>query len=159
MEEKKTIFNYISQACAIFGIIVAIFMIFSLIVGDSTEGYSSLFILGKEGLSISTLAQLLLLAIIITMVQVVFMTDKFIKSMSIVKRYILFFLSVMIAVVIMIVTFGWLPLNDIRSWVYFFICFLLSCFISIIITILKERAEDRRMQEALEKYNNSFRKE
>ena len=159
MEEKKTIFNYISQAFTIFGIIVAIFMIFSLIVGDSTEGYSSLFILGKEGLSISTLAQLLLLAVIITMVQVVFMTDKFIKSMSIVKRYILFFLSVMIAVVIMIVTFGWLPLNDIRSWVYFFICFLLSCFISIIITILKERAEDRRMQEALEKYNNSFRKE
>lgn len=159
MEEKKTIFNYISQAFAIFGIIVAIFMIFSLIVGDSTEGYSSLFILGKEGLSISTLAQLLLLAVIITMVQVVFMTDKFIKSMSIVKRYILFFLSVMIAVVIMIVTFEWFPLNDIRSWVYFFVCFLLSCFISIIITILKERAEDRRMQEALEKYNNSFRKE
>lgn len=159
MDEKKTIFNYISHAFAIFGIIVAIFMIFSLIVGRSTEGYSSMFSLGKEGLSISTLAQLLLLSGIITIVQVAFLTDRLIKNMTIVKRYILFFLSVMIVTVIMIIAFEWFPIYDIIAWVYFFICFVLSCFISTFITKLKERAEDSRMQEALEKYNNRFREE
>ena len=62
-----------------------------------------MFSLGKEGLSISTLAQLLLLSGIITIVQMAFLTDRLIKNMSIVKRYILFFLSVMIATVIMII--------------------------------------------------------
>ena len=159
MDDKKTIFNYISRAFAIFGIIVAIFMIFSLIIGSSTEGYSSLFRLGKEGLSMSTLAELLLLSGFITIVQEAFLTDRFIRNMSIVKRYILFFLSVMIVTVIMIVAFVWFPINDIRAWVYFFICYVLSCVISVVITKLKERAEDNRMQEALEKYNNSFGKE
>ena len=47
MEEKKTIFNYIGQAFATFGIIVTLFIAFSLIIGESSGEYSTLFVLGK----------------------------------------------------------------------------------------------------------------
>ena len=155
MEEKKTIFNYISHAFAIFGIVVVIFMVFSLIIGESTEGYSTLFILGDKGLTIATLFELLLLSVIITVIQVVFLTDKWIKNMAIVLRHVLFFIGVMIATIILALAFNWLPVNDIKSWIYFFICFIISCFISIAITRVKEHTENKKMQEALEKYNSA----
>ena len=153
MEEKKTVFNYINHAFAIYGIIVVIFMVFSLIIGESTEGYSTLFLLGDKGLTIATLSELLLLSVIITVFQAIFLTDKWIKNMAIVLRHILFFLCVMITTIIMALAFSWLPVNDIKSWIYFFICFIISCILSVAITRVKECAENKKMQEALEKYN------
>lgn len=153
MDEKKTFFNYISHAFAIYGIIVVIFMVFSLIIGESTEGYSTLFLLGDKGLTIATLFELLLLSVIITVFQAIFLTDKWIKNMAIVLRHVLFFLGVMITTIIMALAFSWLPVNDIKSWIYFFICFIISCILSVAITRVKECTENKKMQEALEKYN------
>ena len=42
MEENKTFFNYVSQVFATFGMIVLIFMILSMVVGNLVIGYSSL---------------------------------------------------------------------------------------------------------------------
>ncbi len=55
MEDNRTIFNYISQFFAIYGMIVMIFIIFGILIGDSASGYSSLFELGNQGFSTSTL--------------------------------------------------------------------------------------------------------
>ncbi|MBO7335489.1 MAG: hypothetical protein J6U42_00970, partial [Lachnospiraceae bacterium] len=80
MEEKKTVFNYIRQLFATFGIIVTIFIVLSLIISEGTGDYSSLFRLGREALTIPTLLQLLLIAGTITCAQVVFYTDILIKN-------------------------------------------------------------------------------
>jgi K+-sensing histidine kinase KdpD len=153
MEEKKTVFNYISQAFATFGIIVLIFILFSLAIGESTEGYSNLFSMGKRGMSIPTLCELLLLAIMITLAQVVFLTDKWIVNLSLIIRNVLFFLSVLIVMVIMIVTFKWFPVGDVSAWIGFIISFAISMIVSALVVKLKERADNSKMQEALDNYN------
>ena len=155
MEEKKTIFNYISQAFATFGIIVLIFIVFGLIVGESARDYSPLFALGKEGISIPTLCELLLLSAMITFAQTVFMTDKWIMNMTIILRYIFMFVTVFVIMVIMIFLFKWFPLTDITSWIGFIVSYAISMFVSVLITRLRERAENSKMQEALDKYNRS----
>ena len=154
MEENKTIFNYISQMFATFGIIVTIFIIFSLVIGESSGDYSTLFALGKTGLTLGTLAQLLLLAFIITVAQVAFMTDVRIKNMSVVLRNVLFFSSIMAAIVVMVILCGWFPINDIKAWIGFVVSYVVCMVLSVLVSKLRERAENAKMQEALDKYKN-----
>ena len=81
MEENKSIFSYITQLFATYGLIVVIFMIFGSVIGDLASEHSTLFSMKNAGFSISTLAQLFLLALVITVTQIVFLTDKWIKSL------------------------------------------------------------------------------
>jgi uncharacterized membrane-anchored protein YhcB (DUF1043 family) len=53
----------------------------------------------------------------------------------------------------MIVAFNWFPTRDMTAWLGFIISYALSMIISALITRLKERAENTKMQEALDKYN------
>ena len=99
------------------------------------------------------LMELLLLAVIIPLAQVVFLTDTWIMNMSMMIRNVLFFVSVLIVIVFMIVAFNWFPTRDMTAWLGFIISYALSMIISVLITRLKERAENTKMQEALDKYN------
>ena len=131
MEEKKTIFNYISQTFATYGVIVLIFILFSLFIGESAAEYSPLFALGKEGISLPILAELLLLAVMITLAQIVFVTDVLIANLSIVLRNVLLFVTV-------------------------FISYAVSMMVSVGITKLREHLENSKMQKALDKYNKDI---
>lgn len=152
MEEKKTVFSYISQVFATYGIIVTIFTLLSLLIGEGTGAYSSLFRLGRTGLTLGTLWELLLLAAVTTFVQVLFLTDRWIKNMPILRRNVLFFALVLAVIVGMILVFHWFPANDPLAWVGFLISFVLSMGVSVLLSRLKEQAENRRMAAALEKY-------
>ncbi len=153
MEEKKTIFNYIRQALATYGIIVLVFVVFNILLGDVAGDYSALFALGKDGMSIPVLLELLLLAIMITFAQVLFLTDNWIENMSMIIRYVLFFGTVMIVMIVMIIVFNWFPIGDMYAWGGFVISYTVSMITSALLTRLKERTENSKMQEALDKYN------
>ncbi len=107
---------------ATYGMIVLIFIIFSTVIGESAKGYSTLFAMGKEGLSTSILCELLLLA-------------------------------VMIVMIIMIIAFKWFPLDDMTAWMGFIISYVISIIISAMVTRLRERTENSKMQKALDNYN------
>ncbi|NLL91721.1 MAG: hypothetical protein GX222_04795 [Ruminococcaceae bacterium] len=153
MEKRKTIFNYISEVFAVYGIIVTIYVLLSLFIGDYVGEYSSMFRLGNKGLSNATLLQLLLLATIIIAVRNVFLTDRWIKRMSIILRNILFFITIIVVMIIMIVSFDWFPVNDWQAWVGFLISYTVSMGVSVLVSRLKERAENDKLQVALDKYN------
>ncbi|SCX86318.1 hypothetical protein SAMN02910292_00295 [Lachnospiraceae bacterium XBB2008] len=153
MEEKKTVFYYLRQTFATYGFIVLAFIIMGIVIGEKTKGYADLFSMGNAGMSMPILLELLLLAVVITLAQVAFLTDTWIMNMSMVLRNVLFFVSVLIVIVLMIVAFNWFPIGDVTAWVGFIISYALSMFISALITRLKERAENSKMQEALDKYN------
>ena len=153
MEEKKTIFCLFRQGFATYGIIIVIFLVFSLAIGEKAGSVSSLFSLGKEGLSFPTLLQLLLLSAVITLAQFVFLTDKWIRNMPTILRYLLFFPSVLISIVIMVFLFEWFPVHDFKAWIGFSVCFALSMVISILVTRLRESTENTKMQKALDKFN------
>ncbi len=153
MEEKKNIFNYISQLFATFGIIVTIFIVLSIFIGEGTGEYSSLFRLGREALTIPTLLQLLFIACAITCAQVIFYTDILIKNMALILRNVLFFMVVMGVLVVMAILFNWFPTDDPTAWISFAASFAISIAVSVFVMWLKERTENKRMRDALDKYN------
>lgn len=152
MDEKKTIFDYIKQFFTTYGIMVVIFIVTNLLVGNEARVLSTLFALGSVGLSTATLLQLLFLAVIITVAQNIFLSDLVIKNMALIVRNILFFVTVMVATTLFIILFGWFPVGDPRAWIGFIVCFAVCTAISAGIMRLEENAENKKMQEALNKF-------
>ncbi len=154
MEQNKTIFNYVRQVFAIYGIIVMVFLVFCTLIGEGAREYSSLYALGSKGLTIQTLSQLLVLSFIISIFQIIFLTDKWIKNMTMFTRNILFFVNMCITMALFATVFSWFPVGNIRAWIGFLICFLFSTAISVGINKLEENAENRKMEQALKKIKN-----
>ena len=151
-EDRKSVFGYIAQLLATYGAMVIIFIVFGLCIGTTTEGYSTLFELGNRGLTMGTLLQLLFLAVLVTIAQVVFLTDALIKNMNMIARNLLFITSIFISIVTFAAVFGWFPVNDIKAWIGFVISFSVSMTVSLLITRSVEKSENKKMQEALDRY-------
>ena len=151
MEKKKTIFDFISQVFTIFGFTMICMMVFCYFLGNSAKGYSSLFSLGTEGLTLSTLAQFLLTSTLIVFFRQFFFTDCIIKNLSITLRAIGLFASVTAMLVLFVWLFEWFPVNDWLPWVLCAICFAVSSAGAMGICVLKERLANKKMQEALER--------
>lgn len=159
MEERKTIFDYVGQVFMIFGITVAVLNIFCLLFGASAREYSTMFSLGNEGLSVSTMAQYLLISAITVGLRYIFFTDVLIKNMSMPARTVWMVLLVLLFVAGFILLFDWFPADMWQPWAMFFICFGICFGIGTIVTALKEKEENRRMQEALRKLKAGAGKE
>ena len=153
-EEKKTVFDYLGQIFMLYGMTVCIFIVFSLTIGDDAKEASPLFSLGDEGLRFSTLLQLLGMATLITLIRNLFFTDILIKNMSVVKRAICMLIGIIVMIIAFVVAFDWFPVNKIEAWIGFFVSFGICFVISLGVTLLKEKAENRKMEEALKKINN-----
>ena len=149
MEDRKNIFDYIKQLFTSFGIVVLLFIVINIIIGNDAGSVSSLFALGAKGLSTATLLQLLFLVLIITVAQNIFLSDLVIKNMALVVRNILFFATIMAAITIFAVVFGWFPLNNIAAWIGFIVSFAACTVISSVLMRLEENAENKKMQDAL----------
>ncbi|MGN0513308.1 MAG: hypothetical protein ACI4S2_05765 [Lachnospiraceae bacterium] len=147
MEDNKTIFNYLGQLFATYGIIVTIFVVFTLLIGENVNGVSSLYSLGNKGLSIQTLIQVFILSIIITISQVAFLTDKWIKNMQMIIRNIMFFGTICVTVAL----FSWFPMGNVGAWIGFLISFIVCSAISVGIKKLAEDAENKKLAQALKK--------
>lgn len=152
MEDKKTVFYYISQVFATYGIILFIFIIFGITIGEGARGYSSLFELGNQGFSIATLLQLFILAILISIAQIAFLTDRWIKNMSLFFRNVLFLGTVIIAIVLFAIFFEWFPIYDVKAWIGFVLSFIVCTVVSVTISRLEEQAENKKMEQALNRF-------
>jgi len=153
MEENKSIFTYIGQVFTTYGVIVAIFLVLCVTIGEGTRSISTLYAYGNQGFSVSTLAQLLLAAMAITVFRVLFVTDFVIKNMSLVVRTILFVSTVCVTIAVLAAVFSWFPVSDPKSWISFLVSFGLCSAISILISRAKENSENKKMEQALKKLN------
>ena len=124
---------------------------FACIIGDNAKNISTLYSLGNMGFSLATLVQLLALAGVITLAQVTFLTDCWIKSMNMILRKILFFLVICVGIGIFAAVFTWFPINNIMAWVAFAMSYTISTVISVLISKLQENAENKKMEQALAK--------
>ena len=60
----------------------------------------------------------------------------------------------MIIVIVMaafVIVFQWFPANMWQPWVMFLICFGISFAVSYLVMIIKEKTENRQMEEALKR--------
>lgn len=158
MEEKRTIFDYLEQVLMIFGFTMLTMNLFCLAVGNSAKGFSAMFQLGSKGVPVETAFQFLCVSVFIVGVRFLFFTDTIIKKMPIWLRTVCMLLAVVIIIVIFIIVCGWFPVTMWRPWAMFFICFAISFLGSYFVVTIKEKIENRRMEEALQRLKSKEEK-
>lgn len=151
MEKKNTIFDFIGQIFIIYGFSIICLIIFVYLFGEDAKEYATIFELGSEGISLATLLQFLLNAVMINGFRQLFMGATIIKNMSLVLRTLCMFTSIIIMMILFVWLFGWFPVNDWLPWVSFAICFIISSLVGFLVWVLKEKTENKKMQEALER--------
>lgn len=151
MNHKPTILDYLSQVFMIFGITIFLLNIFCLIFGESAKDFSAIFSLGSSGLGVKTALQFLLAIAITIVFRFTFMTDILIEKMSMTARIIAMFTAAFLNIVIFILLCHWFPVNNPTAWAMFLISFIVSCTVSTIISVCKEKYENRQLSEALQK--------
>lgn len=151
MLKKSTIFDYLTNVMVIWGISILSLSLFCFLFGESAREYSTIFELGNAGLSVTTLIQFLCLAVVISALRWTFFTDVLIKKLSILVRSILMFASVIATVGVFAAVCKWFPVNQVLPWVMFFVSFTVCALVSVAVSVLKEKGENKKMQEALER--------
>lgn len=157
MLKKNTIFDYLAQIMVVWGVSTLFLCLFCKLFGNidpEISLISSVFELGSTGISISTLMQFFFMAIIITSLRQLFFTDILIKELSIMFRSIMMFTCVILTVGIFAAIFKWFPVNQVKPWVMFFVCFFICAGASVYVSALKEKDDNKRMQAALERLKN-----
>ena len=149
MDEKKNAFDYLAQILIIFGSTILVMNIFCLAFGNTAKDFSSMFALGNQGLSVAVTFQFLCVSICITGTRIVFFTDMWIKKMPIWLRTLCMLVSVVLIMTAFIAAFQWFPIGMWQPWAMFFLCFGISFLVNCLVMALKEKAENKQMEEAL----------
>lgn len=150
MEDRKTIFHYIGNVFMIFGITTLILNLFCLMFGEDAKELSTIFSLGREGLSCYTMLEFLLTSVCTVFLRFLFFTDAVIKNMTLIARTICMVLSELFICACFILVCGWFPVNEWLPWGMFFLSFTVCFVVSAVCAALNERMENKKMQEALE---------
>ena len=151
MIKKNSIFDYAVHTMVIWGISILSICLFCALFGESAKEMSTLFRLGNRGISLETLMQFLVLAIVITGLRWVFFTDTLFKKLTVLFRSIWMLTGVIVSVGVFAAIWRWFPVNQVLPWIMFIVCFLVCACISVVVSMLKERSDNRRMQDALER--------
>lgn len=151
MKKNETVFDYIGQIFLIFGFTIVCLNIFCILFGEDAREYSTIFSLGKNGLSVQTMLQFLLTSSIIVTLRFLLLTDGLIKKVPIAIRIAGMFASIILIMALFIILFDWFPVDMWRPWVMFFVCFGISAGISIAVSGWKEKMENKKMDEALQR--------
>ena len=148
MNSKPTIFSFLSHIFFYYGITMLIMNILCVLFGENAQQVSEMFSLGSAGLSVKTSCQILLLTTLLETAETLFMTDVIIKKMPFALRVSLMLTSTFLITVIFILICRWFPVHQTEAWILFVVMFALCCFFSTIISILKERKNNRILEEA-----------
>lgn len=151
MEERKTIFDYLAGVLIVFGITMIILTILCRICGEQAKGYSSIFALGGRGISCSTILQFLTMSFLVTGLRYLFFSDLLFKKMSVTLRTVCMVTLVIALCGIFSYIFSWFPIRDWLAWTMFFLSFAACFTVSLCVTLLQKKMQDRALQKALEK--------
>lgn len=149
MEDRKTIIDYAGQVLITYGFSIVALNLICILVGEDARDVSSIFSLGKEGLSTATMLQFLGVSVCITGLRTLFFTDRIIQQMSITVRTVCMLLSIILLIVLCAAVFHWFPIGMWQAWAGFIITFTICFSCSMLVTRLKEKTENRKMEEAL----------
>ncbi len=152
MDKNFSVLKFLSQVFMIYGITTGLLNIFCILFGRSAYDFSTIFSLGNTGVGIATSFQFLLAVFLIVGLKFIFMTDILIKKIPLAARIIIMFTGAFATILVFIFSFGWVPANMPIAWIMFIICFVLSCAVSTVISVLAEKQENRRLEEALKRY-------
>lgn len=148
-----------AQTMIVFGFTMLMLNIFCLIFGESAKGYSALYELGNDGVPVKIALQFLCVSVLSVLFRFIFFTDMIIKTMAIWLRTICLLTAMITTIGCFATAFGWFPANTWQAWAMFLICFGISFLGSFLVMLLKEKLENKRMNEALRKIKKSQEKQ
>lgn len=150
MIKKDTIFDFMTNVMMIFGVSVMCLLLFTFLFGEDAKAVSTIFALGNKGIALQTLLQFFVSSFLITVLEWMFFTDKIFKKMSLAVRFVLTFFSIVILIAVFATIFRWFPVNMVLPWVMFLICFAVCATVSVVLSVLKEKRDNAKLQNALE---------
>lgn len=159
MEKKKTAFDYLAQVLIVFGFGMLMLNIFCLAFGNSARNFSAMFELGNQGIPVAIAFQFLCVSVLIVGARFIFFTDVFIKKMPVWLRTVCMLTTAVVIIAAFVIIFHWFPANMWQPWAMFFICFGISFLGSYLVTAIKEKTENRRMEEALQRLKRKEKEE
>lgn len=152
MDKRFSVLKFLEQTFTIYGITTLLLNIFCILFGTAAQGLSTIFSLGNLGVGIETSLQFLLAVSVIVGFKCIITTDILIKKMPLAARIITMFACAFGTILIFVFVFGWFPADMPIAWIMFIVCFIISCTVSTLISVLAERQENRRLEEALQRY-------
>ena len=152
MEKRKTLLDYLGQVMIIFGFTMLAMNIFCLAVGDSAKDVSAIFELGSRGISTKVSIQFLCVSALMVGFRFLFFTDILLKNMPIWARTVGMLISAVVVILVFAAAFRWFPVDMWQAWAMFGLCFGLCFLGSYLITARKEKSENKRLEEALQKW-------
>ena len=78
------------------------------------------------------------------------------KNMPLVLRNICFFAVIILAMVFFCCVFSWFPVSNVKAWIGFMLSFFECTTISIVIGRIKEKVENKKMDQALQSIKKSL---
>lgn len=150
MIKKDTIFDFMTNVMMIFGVSVMCLLLFTFVFGEDAKAVSTIFALGNKGIALQTLLQFFVSSFLITVLEWMFFTDRIFKKMSLAVRFVLTFFSIVILIAVFATIFRWFPVNMVLPWVMFLICFAVCATVSVVLSVLKEKRDNAKLQNALE---------
>jgi len=151
MRKKGTIFDYAGLVFKVYGFSVFWLNVFCLLFGETAKEISTMFSFGNAGLSVETMLEFFAVSVITVVLQILFFTDMLIKKMPLAVRTVCMFALEIAVLAVFIICCGWFPVNMWQPWAMFFLCFGISAGVSVAVSGLKEKSENRKMQEALQR--------
>ncbi len=152
MDKKFSILEFCSQVFTIYGITIVLLNIFCILFGASAQELSTIFSMGSHGLGVATSFQFLLAVLAITVLRFIFMTDILIVKMPTAARIAAMFAGTFAIILVFIIAFDWFPADLPMAWIMFLICFVVCCTAGTVISLIAEKQENRKLEEALKRY-------
>lgn len=159
MERDKTIFDFLGNVFGIYGITMSLLIIFALLFGEKAKEISTMFELGNKGISLTIMAEFLLTSFLMTCTRYLFFSEKVFPHMSEYKRAACMLLTNLLIVCLAIWGFGWFPIHMWEPWLCFFLSFLVCVAISAGIMYLKTKAENKKLEEGLERMKEKWKED
>ena len=150
--EKLSIYEFLGSLITQFGIQTLILIATTILFGDTAGAVSSLFQMGSAGIAIDTLLQFGFIALLITIIRYLCMSDIVIKKMMVLWRMVIMLFLILLVMVMAINRFGWFPAGYNMPWILFGAMFALSSAISSGVIILRTKLESWKYEKLLAEY-------
>ena len=74
-------------------------------------------------------------------------------------RTVITIFAVLIVSSLFVILFRWFPINDWQYWRIFIFCFILCSVVSVMITMINDRLENKKLEQGLEKLQRKWEEE
>ena len=112
----------------------------------------SMFSLAPLGITYNAILQIAAFSVVLAIISTFLFSEQFFYKMRFLWRTILLFLMTFVSFSLFSILFKWFPVNDPMVWIGFFISTFVCFFMSIGLTLAKQKLEGKKYNKLLESY-------